>query len=263
MCALADPIEGSGKTTLISMLTGDHPQSYTQSHLQLPGIANLEGSSTPHPAWELKHRKKTATPHLQSLIGVVSPELFDAFPRRYPGMSVWDAVQTGFQGVFIPAKKGVGRVRVDAWEKDIKKVEAWRIKRCWEVLERLGPVAWTSRAKPSAAEMPDANESAVISDTTRAFAAHSFSDLSPGEQRMVLLMRALVGRPPLVILDEVWSGMDEGMIRAVRRYLNANDGLGADQAVILVTHWGSEVPWRREQGLRKFVLEDGYGRESL
>ncbi|KAH6910357.1 P-loop containing nucleoside triphosphate hydrolase protein [Coprinopsis sp. MPI-PUGE-AT-0042] len=245
---------GSGKTTLLSMLTGDHPQSYTQSHLQLPGIAP-EGSSA-HPAWELKHRKRTATPHLQSLIGIVSPELFDAFPRRYPGMSVWDAVQTGFQGVFIAAKKGVGRVHVDAWEKDIERVKGWRTRRCWEVLERLGPVAWTSAQLPA----PNASN---ISDATRTFAAQLFSDLSPGEQRMVLLMRALVGRPPLVILDEVWSGMDEGMIRAVRRYFNVNEGLSADQAAILVTHWDSEVPWKREQGLRKFVLEDGCGREVL
>ena len=35
-----------------------------------------------------------------------------------------------------------------------------------------------------------------------------FAGLPAGAQRIVLLMRALVGCPPIVLLDEVWSGMD-------------------------------------------------------
>ncbi|KAJ6504461.1 hypothetical protein DFH09DRAFT_289458 [Mycena vulgaris] len=41
-------------------------------------------------------RETLARLTLQSRIGIVMPELFDAFPRRAPGMSVWDAVATGF-----------------------------------------------------------------------------------------------------------------------------------------------------------------------
>jgi ABC-type molybdenum transport system ATPase subunit/photorepair protein PhrA len=78
-------------------------------------------------------------------------------------------------------------------------------------------------------------------------------------------MRALVGRPPLVLLDEAWSGMDDGMIAAARRYLrgdfavNADGycgmaGIGEDQAVVVITHWEDEVPWVREE-VKKFRLE--------
>jgi len=75
---------------------------------------------------------------------------------------------------------------------------------------------------------------------------------------MVLLMRALVGRPSLVLLDEVWSGMDEGMVRAAREYLRG-DGIGEEQAGIVVSHWEDEVPWGVEDGVKRFRLEGGEG----
>ena len=37
-----------------------------------------------------------------------------------------------------------------------------------------------------------------------AFAQRTFTELPAGSQSVVLLMRALVGRPQLVLLDEVW-----------------------------------------------------------
>ena len=39
---------------------------------------------------------------MRRLVGSVSPEMFDAFPRRHPGMSVWEAITTGFDGGFVP-----------------------------------------------------------------------------------------------------------------------------------------------------------------
>ncbi|TFY66098.1 hypothetical protein EVG20_g4994 [Dentipellis fragilis] len=73
-------------------------------------------------------------------------------------------------------------------------------------------------------------------------------------------MRALVGRPLLVLLDEVWSGMDEAMVLAARRYLKEADGVGDDQAVVVISHWEDEVPWGMEEGVKRFVLEQGKGR---
>jgi len=83
-------------------------------------------------------------------------------------------------------------------------------------------------------------------------------DLSPGEQSVVLLMRALVGHPQLVLLDEVWAGMDDHMVRAARRYLREG-GVGHDQAVVVVSHWEEEVPWTTQDGLYRFRLQDGIG----
>ncbi|KAG6847861.1 hypothetical protein H0H93_005463 [Arthromyces matolae] len=151
---------GSGKTTLLSLLTGDHPQSYTQQHMHLHG----------------RPRSRIPTPHLQSMTGLLSPEVFDAFPRR-ADMTVWDAVGTGFDGGFTPlGRKNVGRgVLQPVTEEDI----AWRVNRCWEVLEALGPAAWDSENVPKGASKRSVAEE---------FSKRMFVDLSVGEQRMVLLM---------------------------------------------------------------------------
>jgi hypothetical protein len=47
-----------------------------------------------------------ATKHLHTLAGVVSPEIFDAFPGQHPGMNIWEAVGTGFNGGFVPRNGG-------------------------------------------------------------------------------------------------------------------------------------------------------------
>ena len=73
-----------------------------------------------------------------------------------------------------------------------------------------------------------------------------------------MLFRSLVSRPPLVLLDEVWSGMDEGMIGAVRRCLTEGGGVGEGQAVVVITHWEEEVPWVGEE-VRRFRLSEGSG----
>lgn len=162
-------------------------------------------------------------------------------------MTVWEAVGTGFDGGFVPqGKHGVGvGVMAPLDEADIQ----WRIRRCEEVLEALGPRAWRSDVEGVAGD----------GESAEAFGKRSFVDLSVGEQRMVLLMRALVGRPPLVLLDEVWSGMDEGMVRAARRYLREG-GVGDDQGVVVITHWEDEVPWDEEDGVKRFKLDSGQGR---
>ncbi|KIJ90822.1 hypothetical protein K443DRAFT_686475 [Laccaria amethystina LaAM-08-1] len=258
---------GSGKTTLLSLLTGDHPQSYTQAHLHLPSLSpatssTLSSITHPYRSHRLSPRKRTPTAHLRTLIGVVSPELFDAFPRRHPGMTVWEAVVTGFGGGFVPLKgsERVGEMRVSddelgfefgmgnepaeqEKEKRRREVEEWRISRCWDVLSALGPRAWSTTGTPEA---------------QKEFASRRFTFLSLGEQRIVLLMRALVSRPPLVLLDEVWSGMDGGMISAVRRYLTEGGGIGEGQAVVVITHWEEEVPWVGEE-VRRFRICQGSG----
>jgi ABC-type molybdenum transport system ATPase subunit/photorepair protein PhrA len=180
-------------------------------------------------------------------------------------MTVWDAVQTGFGGGFVPAREGVGKIHVDSWESsDVEKLREWRTSRCWEVLEALGPLAWdlTAANEPSTSSSSNPADNHTPNLITRDFASRLFPSLSQGEQRLVLLMRALVGRPPLVIFDEVWAGMDERMIDAVKRYFNSSSPSEAftdDQAVVVVTHWEDEVPWTKQQGLKTFKLEKGSG----
>ncbi|KAI0090883.1 P-loop containing nucleoside triphosphate hydrolase protein [Irpex rosettiformis] len=226
---------GAGKTTLLAMLTGEHPQSYTQS-------SQMKLFSRPRAKWP--------TPHLQARIGRVSPEMNNGFPRRR-GMTVWDAVGTGFEGNFTPR----GRFKVGFGEdgsplEEGGEEERWRVRRMWEVIRALGPATWRGEGKSTA----EAHEA-------EAFSQKAFVDLPGGEQSIVLLMRALVGRPPLVILDEAWAGMDEGMVEAAKLYLR-EDGLEDGQACIVVSHWEEEVPWGRTDGVRRFRLQEGFGNEE-
>jgi molybdate transport system ATP-binding protein len=67
-----------------------------------------------------------------------------------------------------------------------------------------------------------------------------FPRLSTGEQRLVLLVRALVKRPPLVILDEPFQSLDAATVERLRGWLD--DHLGADQTLIFVSHHPDEIP---------------------
>lgn len=129
------------------MITGDHPQSYSQP------ASSLRLFSKP--------RREVPTTTLHRQIGLVSPEQFNAFPRRLPGLGVRDAIATGFDATYA------FRRRTEA-------------------------------------------EETRLDELTRAFnfgmgkdGDEEFALLDAGQQALVLLMRALVSKPPLLILDEV------------------------------------------------------------
>jgi len=67
-----------------------------------------------------------------------------------------------------------------------------------------------------------------------------FGRLSTGEQRLVLLIRALVKSPPLLILDEPFQGLDARQIDLARRWLD--ERLRPDQTLLFVTHYPQELP---------------------
>ena len=157
---------------------------------------------------------------------------------------MWEAIGTGFDGGFVPmGTRGVG---IGLNGTLTPEEQHWREERIHAVLAGLGPHTWGKE---------EGNE------TPEAFAGRLFSDLSAGEQSVVLLMRALVGQPPMVLLDEVWAGMDEGMVEAARAFLRHQDGVTDDQAVVVISHWESEVPWTNEDGVKRFRLENGVGRQ--
>ena len=189
------------------MITGDHPQSYTQSHLYLFG----------------RPRKRIATVQLQRKIGISSPEIFAAFPRRLgPGaLTARDATATGFDGTYAYRK----------WTEQEEE-------RLNEIIGVLGP-GKTEEARTRWAEA-------------------AFATLPPGEQSLVLFMRALVASPRLVILDEAFAGMDDATILRCSEHLRLQ--LGGEQAVVMVSHWEEEVPWRGDN-LRRYLIEDGVGIE--
>lgn len=68
-----------------------------------------------------------------------------------------------------------------------------------------------------------------------------FQQISNGEQRMVLLARALVKNPPLLILDEPCQGLDEEQIHRVKEILNYICS-NSQTTLIYVSHYASDIP---------------------
>lgn len=68
-----------------------------------------------------------------------------------------------------------------------------------------------------------------------------FSQLSKGQQRMVLLSRALVKNPPLLILDEPCQGLDVDAIEYFKSVVNAICET-QDRTLIYVSHYPNEIP---------------------
>lgn len=67
-----------------------------------------------------------------------------------------------------------------------------------------------------------------------------FGRLSTGQQRIVLLIRALIKDPPLLILDEPFQTLDAGAISRARTWID--DHLPADRTVLFVTHNEADLP---------------------
>ncbi len=81
-----------------------------------------------------------------------------------------------------------------------------------------------------------------------ALIARPFACLSTGEQRLVLLVRALVKEPPLLILDEPFQGLDPPAICSLRFWIETR--LRSDQTLIFVSHQPDEIPGTVTQILR-------------
>lgn len=176
--ALKGP-NGTGKSTMISMITADNPQSYSQK-LWLFDRKRGSGESI----WEIKKR-----------IGFVSPELHLYFKNTGKCLSVVGSGMLDTLGLFKPLT-----------EEQKHRSLLW--------LDVLGIAH---------------------------LAEKEFYKISQGEQRMVLLARALVKNPPLLILDEPCQGIDAGQIDHIKKVL---DYLveHSDTTLIYVSHYESDIP---------------------
>jgi ABC-type molybdenum transport system ATPase subunit/photorepair protein PhrA len=80
--------------------------------------------------------------------------------------------------------------------------------------------------------------------TTRDLALRLFAHYTPPQQALLLFLRAMVARCPLVVLDEPAQGMDEALWQRCREFMEKEWKEHPEQAVIVVSHYEDEVSHR-------------------
>jgi molybdate transport system ATP-binding protein len=169
---------GSGKTSLLGMITGDNLQAYA-NEVYLFGKKRGEGESI----WDIRRR-----------LGVVSPELQLKYQHSLPAREV---ILSGFFD-------SIGLYRKTTKEQ-VALADQW--------LEFIGMM--------DRAERP-------------------FNRLSYGEKRLMLIARAMVKSPELLILDEPCQGLDRSnrdMVLALMQSI----GSGGSTGLIYITHHQEEL----------------------
>jgi molybdate transport system ATP-binding protein len=107
-------------------------------------------------------------------------------------------------------------------------------------------------ARPTTREQDARVRALFVEFGIAALAERPFARLSTGEQRLVLLIRALVKNPLLLILDEPFQALDAALIRRAHDYFDKR--LRPEQTLLFVTHYAEEIPHTVNRRLR---LEEG------
>jgi len=193
-CCVSGP-NGCGKTTLLSLITGDNHKAYGQN-INLFGIRRGSGESV----WDIKQK-----------FGQLDTQLQLKFARS---MRVVEVVLSGYFDT-------IGLY--DAWgDSQCNRAEQW--------LSALG-----------------------LADYSR----ESFDALSFGLQRMVLLARAMVKSPIILLLDEPTLGLDghhrKLMLRAIEHIAE-----NCDTQIIFVSHSAGETPACINQHLSFEPRDEGF-----
>ena len=209
--ALLGP-NGSGKTTLLSLLTSDHPHSYSLpikffGRSRLPEVGKLGLS-----LWDI-----------QSRIGHSSPEIHAFFPK---GLSVRRVLESAWAETFA------GKPKL-SFERDeiVNSVLRW-----WQAELRQSRKSRSSGGSDNAADNDTAitqyprsmsplrelisesypefrltEQSKCVEDKSLEWAEdtrmHTFGMLRYGTQRLLLLLRAMIKSPEILVLDEAFSGL--------------------------------------------------------
>ena len=177
--------------------------------------------------WALTGRNGSGKSTLLSIVCADNPQsyacditLFDR--QRGSGESIWDI------------KKHIGYVSP----------EMHRAFRANVTAERIVASGFSSAV--SLYVKPDPKNSATCRFWMRMFgiehlADRSFLKLSSGEQRLVLLARAMVKDPELLILDEPLHGLDERNRQHVKQVIEAFCQR-RNKTLVMVTHYEDELP---------------------
>jgi molybdate transport system ATP-binding protein len=183
---------GAGKSSLLSLITGDHPQAYS-NEIYLFGKRRGTGESI----WDIKQKT-----------GYISPELHAYFDKS---ITCFNAIASGYFdtiGLF-------------------KKLSTTQHNNILQWLDFL-----------------------QLSHVSK----KSLHSISFGLQRMILLVRALVKNPSLLVLDEPCQGLDE---EQSAQFVSLIDHVctNSNKTLIYVSHEASNIPGCIEKVLQ---LEKGH-----
>ncbi len=205
---------GSGKSTLLSLITADNPQVYLND-VYLFDQKRGSGESI----WEIKQK-----------IGYISPEMHNQFQRNgsYTESQAMSANDYSL-GNFSQDKTT-----------------------CYEVVcsgfkDQIGS---STRISDMQQKQADYWMEALEIYHLR---QKAFYKVSLGEQRLLLLARALVKNPPLLILDEPCQGLDKKQTQIFTSVLDSVC-THIEKTLIYVSHYNSEMPACIDH---KLILEKG------
>ena len=265
---------GSGKSTLVELVSGDNLLGYTQP-LWLFGQRKGSGESV----WQVKSRLGVlSTEAHMEYLDYADPSVASfAGNGRKGGVSTWEVLASGFfdaigmrghaldseqvaRAESLVAQLGLQDLitpptRAPAAEAATAAAVRGHARRkhgaetTVEKARRLARAAAAEKAAEQAAKQglvaaadvaaPAVDVAAPAADAAPA-GPRDFFHLSHGQQKLVLLCRALVKRPRLLLLDEPThglSGAHRARLLATVRAL-ASDG---DVAVVYVTHRHDEI----------------------
>lgn len=187
---------GSGKTTLLSLISSDHPQTYSQP-IRLFGRSRLPEKGIPG----------ISIFDIQAQIGHSSPEVHAFFPRRF---SIRRTIESAWAETFsskprLNHERDVIVTRALKWfEEELNPGYTPPDER------KLRRLSHPSRQKTAATPPSAAITETFFDDPDEGIEwadEHILCSLPFSAQRVALFLRAVVAAPPLVILDEAFSGM--------------------------------------------------------
>ncbi|KAK6075071.1 ABC transporter ATP-binding protein [Seiridium cupressi] len=165
---------GSGKTTILSLICSDHPQTYSlpirlfgKSRLPEPGSGTL-----PLTIWDIQAR-----------IGHSSPEIHQLMPRS---LTVRQVLENAWANTF--------RTKASLTSDSKEKVDA--VLNWFE--PELNPAYSATYGSHAQPDLKWGDH-------------YMFGELSFSAQRVTLFLRAIIKNPDIVVLDEACSGMDDGV----------------------------------------------------